>query len=69
MAVLKDKHLRVFLVDLAGEITEEKVLLDGKYGRLRSVVMGPNDIMYISTDNGGNSDQIIKVTPSLENQN
>ena len=32
-------------------------------GRLRSPVQGPDGNLYITTDNGGNADVILKVTP------
>jgi glucose/arabinose dehydrogenase len=37
--------------------------LDGDYGRLRTAVVGPRDALYFTTDNGGDSDRILKVTP------
>ena len=32
-------------------------------GRLRSPVQGPDGSLYVTTDNGGNADVILKVTP------
>jgi glucose/arabinose dehydrogenase len=32
-------------------------------GRLRSVVQGPNGNLYVSTDNGGNTDEILRIVP------
>jgi len=40
--------------------------LNGDFGRLRSVVMGPRNAMYVTTSNGGGGsggDRILKVTP------
>ena len=34
------------------------------YGRLRSVVQGPDGNLYVSTDNGGSNDVVLRVTPA-----
>ena len=62
IAVLKGKKL--FVMDLAANGTLEDVgtaLTDR--GRLRSVVQGPDANLYVTTDNGGNTDVILKVVP------
>jgi glucose/arabinose dehydrogenase len=38
--------------------------LSGTFGRLRTVVQGPDDSLYIATSNGGGQDVILRVTPS-----
>lgn len=62
VAVLKDKHLR--LLQITNEkVTNEQRLLGESYGRLRAAVLGPDGSLYISTDNGGDQDRIIRLTP------
>lgn len=38
--------------------------LDGRYGRLRSVVLGPGNALYVTTANGVGTDRILRVAPS-----
>jgi len=38
--------------------------LDGRYGRLRSVVLGTGNALYVTTANGGGTDRILRVVPS-----
>ena len=65
VATLKESDLRIFRISANGEIaTQVAVRLDNAHGRLRTVVMGPNGSLYITTSNGGGTDQILKVTPS-----
>lgn len=64
MAVQKDKHVRLLGFDQTGSVlTGEERLLD-QFGRIRSVVMGTDGSAYLTTDNGGGEDKIIKVTPN-----
>jgi len=63
MAVLKGKQIRLLEIDATGKLKSEQVLFDGEFGRIRSVVMGPNDDLYFSTDNGAGQDKIVKVSP------
>lgn len=65
MAVLKGKHLHIFIFEQNNPlkiIDEIQVLKD--FGRIRSAVQGPDGNLYLTTDNGKSSDQIIKVTPN-----
>lgn len=61
MAVLKDKYVHVFTLDQTGKITGEKPFFINEFGRIRSVVMGPNNKLYITTDNGNGEDVIVEV--------
>ena len=64
VAVLKGKHVRILIFDQADPLNlleEIEVLKD--FGRIRSVVQGPDGNLYFSTDNGHGSDQIVRVTP------
>ncbi len=51
-------------MDLAanGALEDVGVALTDR-GRLRSVVQGPDANLYVTTDNGGNTDVILKVVP------
>jgi aldose sugar dehydrogenase len=37
--------------------------LEGSYGRIRTVQQGTDGDLYVTTDNGGNADQLLRVTP------
>jgi aldose sugar dehydrogenase len=63
IAVLKNQHVRLLEFESDKNLKSEQVLFEGEYGRIRSVVMGPNDDMYITTDNGDGEDQIVKIIP------
>ena len=62
VASLKEADLRRFTID--GEVaTQHEVLLDRKYGRLRSVVLAPNSALYVTTSNG-TGDRIVRLVAS-----
>jgi glucose/arabinose dehydrogenase len=61
VATLKEKDLRRFAVNGTSVVPKE-VLLDQKYGRLRSVVQGPDGALYVTTSNGS-GDRIIRIAP------
>ncbi|HIA91969.1 TPA: PQQ-dependent sugar dehydrogenase [Candidatus Saccharibacteria bacterium] len=62
LAVQKDQHVRALLFnDDARSVAQEFEVLDD-IGRVRSVVQAPNQDIYITTDNGGGSDQIIRLS-------
>lgn len=63
IAVLKNKHVRLLELDTAGKLKSEEVLFKEEFGRIRSVVMGPENNLYMVTDNGDNQDKIIRVVP------
>jgi glucose/arabinose dehydrogenase len=63
VAVLKGQHLRIMKAGGHDKILEDDKEFQDRFGRLRTVVMGPDNAMYLSTDNGSGIDQIIKVTP------
>ena len=62
VAQLKEADLRRFTIDGA-VATQREVLLDRKYGRLRSPVLGPNGALYVTTSNGA-GDRIIRLVAS-----
>jgi aldose sugar dehydrogenase len=61
VATLKEQDLRRFAVS-GTTVVPKEVLLDQKYGRLRSVVQGPDGALYVTTSNGS-GDRIIRVAP------
>ncbi len=64
---LGERSLRLFEFDGEGRLQSEVVVpgLRRTYGRLRSPVLGPDGILYVTTSNGGNRDKILKVVPGL----
>jgi glucose/arabinose dehydrogenase len=58
-ATLKEADLRRFVVE-GTRVTAAEVLLDGKYGRLRTPVLGPDGALYVTTSNGS-GDRIIRL--------
>jgi glucose/arabinose dehydrogenase len=56
-------NLWVADVNSAGQVLDEGVAL-GDQGRLRSVAQGPDGNLYVTTDNGGGTDRIIRLTPN-----
>jgi len=65
VATLKGRHLHVFAVDGHGSVGTEYHALKDAFGRLRSAVQGPDGNLYLSTDNGDNSDVVVRITPSV----
>jgi glucose/arabinose dehydrogenase len=61
VSTLKEEDLRRFSVSQSGELTLEETLLDGQFGRLRAVVIGPDGALYVSTANGP-GDRILRVS-------
>lgn len=60
VATLKENDLRRFIVD-GTTVTPAEILLDRKYGRLRTPVLGPDGALYVTTSNGS-GDRIIRIT-------
>jgi len=62
VATLKEQDLRRFAID-GTHAQLRDILVDQKYGRLRSVVVAPDGSLLIATSNG-NSDRIVRIVPS-----
>ena len=65
IATLRGAHLRILgvgggLQDLG---TVRPAALDGRFGRLRTAVLGPDGALYVTTANG-NADAVLRVAPS-----
>ena len=61
VTTLKEQDLRRFTVS-GDALVPKEVLLDQKYGRLRSVIQGPDGALYVTTSNGS-GDRIIRIAP------
>ena len=59
-AQLKETDLRRYVFQ-GTKVTPAEILLHGKYGRLRSPVLGPDGALYVTTSNGS-GDRIIRIT-------
>lgn len=71
VATLRGSHLRRFRFDPADptRLAGDERLLDGRFGRLRDVVTGPDGLLYLATSNGrgGSSpldDRIVRLAPA-----
>lgn len=60
LAVQKDQHVRLLRFDRDFQLVQERALFD-QFGRIRTVVQGPEGSLYLLTDNGGGIDQILQV--------
>jgi aldose sugar dehydrogenase len=65
VALLKAQGVLALRLDEAGAVVEQFRLpeLEGSYGRLRSLTQGTDGALYVTTDNGGGGDELLKVTP------
>lgn len=70
VAALKGTSLRRLTLD-GNEVTDEEVLLDGEYGRLRAVVEAPDGALWVTTSNldsygertDEQDDRILRIVP------
>lgn len=62
MAMLKDRHLKIFKLDQDNKLIKEEKVLEGSYGRLRTVYQAADGNVYLTTDNSKN-DIIVRLTP------
>jgi aldose sugar dehydrogenase len=65
VGVLKGQGVLALRLDEAGALQEQFRLpeLEGAFGRIRSVLQGVDGALYVTTDNGGNEDRLLRVTP------
>ncbi len=64
VGVLKDTQVRILKFNKAGRFVRGWVPPELNTGfRMRSPVLGPHGVLYVTTDNGGGNDRIIKVIP------
>jgi glucose/arabinose dehydrogenase len=65
LGVLKGQGVLALRLDRDGKLQQQFRLpeLEGKYGRIRTVQQGTDGDLYVTTDNGGGADQLLRVTP------
>jgi glucose/arabinose dehydrogenase len=65
LGVLKGQGVLALLLDEDGTLRDQFRLpeLEGTYGRIRTVQLGTDGDLYVTTDNGGDADQLLRVTP------
>ncbi len=66
VAALKGSRLTLLQLDRSGQVTGVQVPdeLNETFGRLRSVNLGPDGALYLTTDNGGGDDRVLRVSPT-----
>jgi glucose/arabinose dehydrogenase len=63
MGVLKGQHLRMLQISADGTRTLAQSVSLTDHGRLRTPAVGPDGALYVTTGNGANIDEILRVTP------
>jgi aldose sugar dehydrogenase len=65
VALLKAQGVLALRLDDAGSVQEQFRLpeLEQRYGRIRTVLQGVDAALYLTTDNGGGEDALLRVTP------
>jgi aldose sugar dehydrogenase len=65
VGVLKDRGVLALRLAEDGSLVEQFRLpeLEGTYGRIRSVQLGVDGALYVTTDNGDEQDALLRVTP------
>jgi glucose/arabinose dehydrogenase len=65
VALLKGQGVLALRLDDAGEVLEQfRVPELEDRGRIRTVRQGGDGLLYVTTDNGGGADQVLRVSPS-----
>jgi aldose sugar dehydrogenase len=65
LGALRGRHVLALRLSPEGELVEQFRIpeLDGEYGRIRAVRQGTDGALYVTTDNGGGDDVLLRVTP------
>ncbi len=65
VGVQKDTGVLGLRLDDGGELVEQFRVpeLEDRYGRIRTPQAGEDGVLYVTTDNGGDDDVLLKVTP------
>jgi glucose/arabinose dehydrogenase len=64
VANLAGQHLRILELNAPGTAVVSEAVVLTTFGRLRTPVQGPDGSLYVTTSNGGGTDQILRVSPS-----
>ena len=66
VSTLKESDVRRYALDAPGTglAAAPGTHFNGLWGRLRAAVSGPGGQLYLTTSNGGNSDQVIRISPA-----
>ena len=66
IGVQKDTGVLALRLTEDGELVESFRLpeLEDAFGRIRTPVQGEDGALYVTTDNGGGEDQLLRVTPA-----
>lgn len=64
VAALKDRSLRIMQFRGGGLAGVERPGAFTSFGRLRTAQLGPGNVLYLTTDNGGGNDRVLRVTAS-----
>ena len=64
VANLAGQHLRILELNAPGTAVVSEAVALTTFGRLRTPVQGPDGSLYVTTSNGGGTDQILRVSPS-----
>ncbi|MCF6742849.1 PQQ-dependent sugar dehydrogenase [Blastococcus sp. KM273128] len=65
LGALRGQHVLALRLDEQGALVEQFRLpeLDGTHGRIRALEQGADGALYVTTDNGDDADQLLRVTP------
>jgi glucose/arabinose dehydrogenase len=69
LAVSELKGASLHLFSVSGNTATEIATppeLNGTHSRLRAAEMGPDNVLYLTTDNGNNIDEILAVSPRID---
>jgi glucose/arabinose dehydrogenase len=66
VAALADQSMRIIRFSRRNRLVSVRNpgRLDGDFGRLRSVTLGPRGAIYVTTSNGGGTDRVLRVAPA-----
>ncbi|MDQ3737661.1 MAG: PQQ-dependent sugar dehydrogenase [Actinomycetota bacterium] len=62
VAALKDQSVRIMRFGSGRLQSVERPTAFTDYGRLRTAQLGPGNVLYLTTDNGGGNDRVLAVT-------
>ena len=62
IAALRGQKLVIAALNSSNGLANIAVALED-HGRLRSIVQGPDGNLYVTTDNGGGADEILRLSP------